>query len=31
MPNGKPTTVSFIKPAKKTNKKSNLLYSLRAK
>ena len=31
MPKGKPITVSLIKPAIKTNKKSNLLYSLRAK
>ena len=31
MPKGKPITVSLINPAKKTNKKSNLRYSLRVK
>ena len=29
IPRGKPITASLIKPAIKTNKKSNLLYSLR--
>ena len=31
IPKGKPITVSLIKPAIKTNKKSNLLYSLSVK